>query len=163
MDLIFFFFLVLPSSQDVGFLVLILPCYSFYPCFLLPIRVPFLGVFFFSLSCIVFLCSLRFCWLLPACPHPSHPVFGHIWAWAHTCTHCTYICVHPCAPRQCSSLTPVSCSWRYPHNGLSCYCCHPCQQPVSRRGHSGGKETRRKVGLASGLRLRMHPRKEAGF
>lgn len=112
MDFIFFFFFiyfVLLSSQRLGFFVLILPCYSFDPCFLLPTRVPFLGVFFFSLSCIIFFCSLRFCWLLPACPHPSHPVFHRF---EHG-THMHLLYIHMCAPRRCHSLTPVSCSWRY--------------------------------------------------
>lgn len=54
LDGFFFLIFVLPSPQHLGFLVLILPCYSFYPCVLLPSRVPFLGVFFFSLSCFFF-------------------------------------------------------------------------------------------------------------
>lgn len=52
----FFLIFVLPSPQHLGFLVLILPCYSFYPCVLLPSRVPFLGVFSFPCLAFFFLC-----------------------------------------------------------------------------------------------------------
>lgn len=108
------FVFFLPSFQHFWFLILITP--------LLPLPVHCFGPLFLSLSWQVFaflhlffVCSLRFCSLLPACPHPFLTLFLGQGMWIHM--HALYTCLthmHTHALTWRPSLALVCCSWRPP-------------------------------------------------